>query len=404
MSVTHGFYNSKNGDRKYDAIQMSSIFDGIIVDGVLMHVGDRLMVSADGESMTVKVATGRAWFNHTWTLNDSILPLEVPQAEMILDRIDAVVLDIDSRIEFRENSIKIIKGVGSTDPQRPVLLNEIDHHQYPLAYIKVAQMATTIRQADITNMVGTSDCPYCTAPLEKMDIDELIAQWGDQWNEYYETKTTEMNQQQETWNTEISNYFDGKKAEFNQQEVDLFHEFNEWFATIQDVIDENVAATLAAQIIEIQGKITALQSEMTTLIASLKDEIENGTITAALAAEATHALTADSAGTAGTAAEATHAASADSATNATYAETAGVANSANAVAWANVSGKPATFPPSAHNQGAATITAGTFRGVVSAVSGTDYGTERIRNLHFGTADLTPGISAMVNGSIYGVYE
>ncbi len=38
MSVTFGFYNSVNGDRKYDAIQMSSIFDGIIRDGVFQHL------------------------------------------------------------------------------------------------------------------------------------------------------------------------------------------------------------------------------------------------------------------------------------------------------------------------------------------------------------------------------
>ena len=52
MSVTYGFYNSKNQDRRYDAIQMSSIFDGIIRDGILQHVGTAMMVNAsrhDGE-------------------------------------------------------------------------------------------------------------------------------------------------------------------------------------------------------------------------------------------------------------------------------------------------------------------------------------------------------------------
>ena len=39
MSVTYGFYNSINGDRKYNALEMSSIFDGIIVDGVYMSIG-----------------------------------------------------------------------------------------------------------------------------------------------------------------------------------------------------------------------------------------------------------------------------------------------------------------------------------------------------------------------------
>ena len=91
MSVTYGFYNSKNGDRRYDAIQMSSIFDGIIRDGVFQHIGTAMMVE-ESEGMTVNVGIGRAWFNHTWTLNDAPLPLTVPLSEVILNRIDAIVL------------------------------------------------------------------------------------------------------------------------------------------------------------------------------------------------------------------------------------------------------------------------------------------------------------------------
>ena len=40
------------------------------------------MVVTAMDNMNVYVGIGRAWFNHTWTLNDSILPLEVTQAEV----------------------------------------------------------------------------------------------------------------------------------------------------------------------------------------------------------------------------------------------------------------------------------------------------------------------------------
>lgn len=88
MSVTFGFYNSKEGDRRYDAIQMSSIFDGIIQDGILQHVGTAMVVK-ESEAMIINVGVGRAWFNHTWTLNDALLPLVVPQSEILLNRYDA---------------------------------------------------------------------------------------------------------------------------------------------------------------------------------------------------------------------------------------------------------------------------------------------------------------------------
>lgn len=71
MSVTFGFYNSKEGDRRYDAIQMSSIFDGIIQDGILQHVGTAMVVK-ESEAMIINVGVGRAWFNHTWTLRRSV--------------------------------------------------------------------------------------------------------------------------------------------------------------------------------------------------------------------------------------------------------------------------------------------------------------------------------------------
>ena len=85
MSLTYGFYNSNAGDRKYDAVQMSSIFDGIIHDGVYASIGDSFAVAATtGREITV--GTGRAWFNHTWTFNDSAIPLTVSAAAAVLDR------------------------------------------------------------------------------------------------------------------------------------------------------------------------------------------------------------------------------------------------------------------------------------------------------------------------------
>ena len=72
MSISYGFYNSINHDRKYNAEQISSIFDGIITDGVYHSIGNAFSVTP-GTDMSVNVASGRAWFNHTWTLNDAMI-------------------------------------------------------------------------------------------------------------------------------------------------------------------------------------------------------------------------------------------------------------------------------------------------------------------------------------------
>ena len=46
MSFTYGFYNSKNHDRTYNAEQMSSIFDGLIEDGIYESIGGAFLVKS----------------------------------------------------------------------------------------------------------------------------------------------------------------------------------------------------------------------------------------------------------------------------------------------------------------------------------------------------------------------
>jgi hypothetical protein len=188
MSVTYGFYNSINGDRKYNALEMSSIFDGIIVDGVYMSIGDALNVKSSG-GMGITVGTGRAWFNHTWTLNDSVMPLTIESSDVLLNRIDAVVLEVNNDSDVRKNTIKIVKGSPASKPVKPSLIESELVNQHPLAYITIGKGVPSISQSNIENAVGTSACPYVTGVLKGMDIDKLVAQWGAQWAEWLSSNT-----------------------------------------------------------------------------------------------------------------------------------------------------------------------------------------------------------------------
>lgn len=229
--VTSGFYDSLNHDRRYSSIQFGSIFDGVIRDGVFQHVGSRLMVSQNS-GMMISVGTGRAWFNHTWTYNDSILPLTVSQSEVILDRVDAVVLEVDAREEGRTNTIKIVKGTPtSKNAKPPAMLKEKNRWQYPLAYIKVAAGVTSIRTADITNKVGTSDCPFVTAPLDKMSIDDLVKQWADQWQVFYENETADMNKTNAFWKEQWRIWYAGQTAEIQQTYLNWEKQWEDFYNT-----------------------------------------------------------------------------------------------------------------------------------------------------------------------------
>ena len=191
MAVTYGFYNSLNKDRMYNAEQMSSIFNGIITDGVFSTVGDALMTVA-GTGMQVIVKPGRAWFNSTWTLNDAQLPLDVPAADVSLTRIDAVILEVNSAVATRANSIKVLKGTPSANPAKPALSATETNHQYALAYITVGAGATSVTAANIEINVGKTSCPFITSVLQQTDITDLFNQWEAEFTTWFENVQAQL--------------------------------------------------------------------------------------------------------------------------------------------------------------------------------------------------------------------
>lgn len=171
MALTFGFYDSSSGDRVYNALQMSSIFDGIILDGVFSNVGDALDV-IESTGMEVTVSSGRAWFDHTWTYNDSGLDVTVDTADALLPRIDVVYLEVNKNSGVRANSIDILTGTPASSPVPPTLTKTSTIIQYALAHVYVGAGVTEIVQANITTKIGSEDTPYVKGPLINITTDD----------------------------------------------------------------------------------------------------------------------------------------------------------------------------------------------------------------------------------------
>jgi hypothetical protein len=118
MAFTYGFYNAVAHDRVYDAETMGRMFDGLMNDGVFQSVGGHFVVTQT-TGMNVLVASGRAWFNHTWSYNDTGMTLAIAAADAILPRIDSVILETDSTGSVRANAIKVLTGTPGTVPVAP---------------------------------------------------------------------------------------------------------------------------------------------------------------------------------------------------------------------------------------------------------------------------------------------
>lgn len=215
MSFTYGFFNSLNHDRLYDADEFSRIFDGMLRDGIYSTIGTCMIVTAN-TGMIINVGVGRAYFNTRWMYNDSIMPLGIEQSSQVLNRYDAVVIEVNNDPMVRECNIRVIKGEDALEPVKPEMIKTESMFQYPLAYIYVKANTEEIGQDAIENMVGTSACPFVTGILQQLTTDELLLQWKEQYNLWTDSRQADF----EGWFRNLKNMLDDNQAGHLQNEID----------------------------------------------------------------------------------------------------------------------------------------------------------------------------------------
>lgn len=217
MAITSGFFNSVNGDRLYNAEDMSHYFDGLITNGVFESIGDKLQVTP-GEDFTVNVGTGRAMIDSHWMKNDAAYNIPVPAADVQYKRVDAIVVKLN--MAAREMSLELISGTLSTSYLVPEITNKSTVKYLILAYIRVAEGMTEIIQGHIVDQrPNTEKCGYVTGLIKQVDTSQLFAQYQDACERFYsnmETYFKEKQAQFETWfsglqqtlgvNTELHKY------------------------------------------------------------------------------------------------------------------------------------------------------------------------------------------------------
>lgn len=199
---TSGFFNSVNGDRLYNADQMSAIFNGLITDGVYMSVGDRLAVQPNSGT-TIQIGSGRGWFAKRWVDNTAAYLLTLEAADVTLNRWAAVCIRVDTTDAERKAEPYIKYSEYATTPVKPVMERTGSVSEYCLAYVYLRAGATAVRASDIEDTRADANlCGWVTGLIEQLDSTTLWTQW-----------------------TEL---------------------FNDWFNSLQDLINENTEAMLVA--------------------------------------------------------------------------------------------------------------------------------------------------------------
>lgn len=195
---TSGFFNSVNGDRLYNADQMSRIFEGLITDGVYESVGNKLSVQPNS-GMVIQIATGRGWFGRHWVNNDSEYALTVADSDVILNRYAAVCIRVDDSDAVRDAVPYLKYGEFATNPTKPTMERTELVKEYCLAYVYIKAGATAITASDIEDTRGNEAlCGWVTGLIEQLNSATLFDQFTSIFNDWFNGLVDIINENTET--------------------------------------------------------------------------------------------------------------------------------------------------------------------------------------------------------------
>lgn len=184
MPITYGYYNSVNGDRKYDAKTFSRFFNLFLHQGTFKDFGEQFSVKPAG-GMSVRIGTGGAWSNTTWTISDTAFNIALNGADPTFPRHDLIVVRSKAGDGDRRNEIIKLTGKPESAPKDPGMSKSVDTYDLPIARIRVKAGTTSISATDITSLVGTSDNPWVTGPGSHFDTDAYFNEMQSSFDDWF---------------------------------------------------------------------------------------------------------------------------------------------------------------------------------------------------------------------------
>lgn len=192
MAWTYGFFNSVDGDRTYNAQQMSEMFDGLITEGVYESVGNKLAVQPNS-GMTIQINTGRAFVGKHWVKNDSVYTHTLEASDVLLNRYCAVCIRADDNDSVRSAVPYFKYSEFATNPTKPTMIRNSKITERCLAYIYIKAKATKITAADIQDTRGNTNlCGWVTGLIDQVDTTTLFEQFEGAFEDFMDANEAEI--------------------------------------------------------------------------------------------------------------------------------------------------------------------------------------------------------------------
>lgn len=263
-----GFFNSSNGDRKYKAKFFAEYFSSFIGNGVFPNPSTGLQVIANTD-MTITLKPGQAWINGYYYANDDNLILSIDVADGVVNRLDRVVLQYNTL--DRTITAKVKKGKFASSPVAPTLQRDADAYELGVADIYIAHGATSITQANITDLrLNNTYCGIVHGTVDQVDTTTLFNQyqtWLAEKKAQYDADliqyTTSKENEIDTWYTTTKTATEADISEFEQQ-------YNAWYNTTT----QNAEQQIQSYEIDISTWTTEKKNAFTTWLQNTEDTAE----------------------------------------------------------------------------------------------------------------------------------
>lgn len=256
------FFNSISGDRRYKAEEWAEYFASFISNGVFPNPSTGLQVLASN-SMIITVNTGKAWINGYFYFNTSNLTITLDNADGVLNRIDRVVVRWD--LQDRVISVRVKKGTYSATPSAAAIQRDADAYELVLADIYVGAGAVSVSQANITDQrLNSTLCGLVVGTVGELDTTAFSAQLQG-WFELYQEMSAEQYNNLKSYMNSLQIQSDADyialQEWFSNFQTASNAQFQSWFETLQNTLDENTAANLYNQI-SLMGERVSLLEQM----------------------------------------------------------------------------------------------------------------------------------------------
>jgi hypothetical protein len=224
---------------------MAVPFDGVITEGVFANWGDAFKVTVIDEH-TINIGSGKAWLSKKWIQNDSVyqMPINVSNyASSTEPRTVVVCLDLktESYYRFAQFIVEEQRYYSSyTDMLNVITNRDTGRNTLVLFAINFAAGDSSIQKTNITNLVGTAWCPYVTAPVQTVTVDDIRGKWDASYNAL------------------MKDIVGNAQTKANEAESNFEASFNTWFLTLKNQLNTNQAANLQNQIMSLTNQLNKL--------------------------------------------------------------------------------------------------------------------------------------------------